>query len=108
MPDDASPPSLSRAEQRLAEKTVTVLLLQGKNPQGEPIYAYVAVRLDMLETFMRAQTQPGFNPEQYGVILASGTGEPDAQTRAHMETEYGFNHEGMVFLSADGSSPPSA
>ena len=84
------------AEKIIAEKTVCILLVRGENPDGKPIYAYVAVRADMLEDFMNAQKSGTFYPEDFGVIVASGEGEPDAETRKRMEDEYGFNHQAMV------------
>jgi hypothetical protein len=46
---------LSVSEQVIAEKTVCILLVRGENPDGSPIYAYVAVRADKLEAFMAAK-----------------------------------------------------
>ncbi len=87
---------LSRSEKLIAEKTVCILLVRGQSPEGEGIYAYVAVRADKLEAFMEAQKSGMFYPEDYGVIVESGVGEPPPEVRERMETEYGFNHEGMV------------
>ncbi len=87
---------LSRSEKMLAEKTVCVLLVRGEDPDGAPIYAYVGVRADKLKEFMEAQNSGMFYPEEHGVIIESGTGEPDAQVREKMERDYGFNHEGML------------
>jgi len=87
---------LSVSEQIIAEKTVCILLVRGENPNGNPIFAYVAVRADKLETFMEAQKTGTFYPEDYGVIIESGEGEPSEEVRKKMETEYGFNHQVMV------------
>lgn len=85
-----------RSERNIADKTVCILLVRGENPDGGAIYAYVAVRADKLEAFMQAQQSGVFYPEDYGVIIESGEGEPDAETRKKMEDEYGFNHQLMV------------
>lgn len=82
--------------QELAEQTVCVLLVRGENPDGGGIYAYVAVRADRLEEFMEAQNSDLFYPEDYGVIIESGEGEPSEEVRRKMEEEYGFNHDVMV------------
>lgn len=82
----------------LAEQTVCVLLVRGENPDGGSIYAYVAVRADRLEEFMDAQQSDLFYPEDYGVIIESGEGEPNEEVRARMEEDYGFNHDVMVDL----------
>ncbi len=87
---------LSPSEQIIAEKTVCILLVRGENPEGKPIFAYVAVRADKLEPFMEAQKSGMFYPEDFGVIVESGEGEPPAEVRKKMETEYGFNHQMMV------------
>ncbi len=86
----------TQSPQDLAEKTVCVLLVRGENPDGGDIYAYVAVRSDRLEAFMEAQKNDLFYPEDYGVIIESGEGEPSAEVRKRMEEEYGFDHEYMV------------
>ncbi len=87
---------LSASEQIIAEKTVCILLVRGENPESNPIYAYVAVRADKLESFMEAQKSGTFYPEDFGVIIEAGEGEPSDEVRKKMETEYGFNHQVMV------------
>jgi hypothetical protein len=80
----------------LAEKTVCVLLVRGESPEGAPIFAYVAVRADRLSEFMEAQKTGMFYPEDFGVIIESGEGEPADEVRERMERDYGFNHQMMV------------
>lgn len=87
---------LSRSEKILAEKTVCVLLVRGEGLDGVPIYAYVGIRADKLQDFMVAQAQGTFYPEEYGVVIESGAGEPSLDVRTRMEKEYGFNHDGML------------
>lgn len=87
---------LSRSEKILAEKTVCVLLVRGEDPDGAPIYAYVGVRADKLKEFMEAQHSGMFYPEEFGVIVESGQGEPSVEVRERMERDYGFDHAGMV------------
>lgn len=87
---------LSRSEKILAEKTVCILLVRGESPEGAPIYAYVAVRLDKLDDFSAAQRTGTFYPEDYGMIIESGEGEPSAEVRERMERDYGFNHGLMM------------
>lgn len=87
---------LSPSEQIIAEKTVCILLVRGENPEGKPIFAYVAVRADKLEAFMEAQRSGMFYPEDFGVVVEAGEGEPSPTIRKKMETEYGFNHQMMV------------
>lgn len=87
---------LSRSEQIIAEKTVCMLLVRGENPDGQPIYAYVAVRADKLEEFMKAQEEGLFYPDDYGVIVEAGEGDPAPDVQKRMEEEYGFNHQAML------------
>ena len=87
---------LSVSQRVIAEKTVCVLLVRGEDPTGGPIYAYVAVRADKLTKFMEVQSKGTFYPEDFGVIVESGQGEPSDEVRRKMETEYGFKHEAML------------
>jgi len=80
----------------IRKKIVTILLVRGENPDGTSIYAYVAVRADKLEDFMEAQTSGVFYPEDYGVIIEAGEGEPSPEVRKKMEDEYGFDEGRMI------------
>lgn len=91
---------LTRTEQIIAEKTVCVLLVRGESPDGKKIFAYIAIRADKLESFMEAQKQGTFYPEDYGIILETGEGEPSDDIKMRMTTEYGFNHEAMLDLGS--------
>lgn len=91
---------LTKTEQIIAEKTVCILLVRGENPDGGKIYAYVAIRADKLEAFMEAQKQGTFYPEDYGIIVESGEGEPTDDVKSKMTKEYGFNHEAMVDIGS--------
>ena len=84
------------SQKEITEKTVCILLVRGESPDGAGIYAYVAVRADRLEAFMAAQESGMFYPEDHGVIIESGEGEPSAEIRKKMEDEYGFNHQQMI------------
>jgi hypothetical protein len=83
----------------IAKKTVCILLVRGEDPESTPIYAYVAVRADRLQQFMAAQGTDTFYPEDYGVIIEAGEGEPSDEVRRKMETEYGFDHEAMIGIA---------
>ncbi len=87
---------LNRSDKMLAERTVCVLLVRGQSQEGEPVYAYVAVRADKLDEFVEAQSKDPFYPDQYGMIIESGTGDPSDEVRERMERDYGFNHEAML------------
>ena len=87
---------LSRTDKLLAEKTVCVLLVRGEDTQGEPIYAYVGVRADKLDAFIAAQSSGTFYPDEHGVVIESGHGEPSDEVKKRMEVDYGFNHDTMT------------
>ena len=90
---------LTHSEKLVAEKSVCVVLVQGANLTGDPIWAYVGVRLIDLEKFMEAQKKGNFDPEELGVIVEAGEGElPPDDIREKMEKEYGFNHDKMLNL----------
>ncbi|MDX2113693.1 MAG: hypothetical protein SFW63_08195 [Alphaproteobacteria bacterium] len=91
---------LTKTEQIIAEKTVCILLVRGENPEGGKIYAYVAIRADKLEAFMEAQKQGTFYPEDYGIIVESGEGEPSDEVKQKMTKEYGFNHQAMIDIAS--------
>lgn len=90
---------LTRTEQIIAEKTVCVLLVRGENPEGKKIYAYVAIRADKLEPFIEAQKKGTFYPEDFGIVIESGEGEPSEAIKQKMTKEYGFNHEAMLDIA---------
>ena len=77
----------------LPKQSVTVVIVRGTTPDGEGIYAYVAVRTDKLDAFMEAQKHPPFFPDEYGIVIESGEGEPSVEVKQRMTREYGFNHD---------------
>lgn len=89
---------LTRSEQILAQRAVCVLLVRGETIEAKRVFAYVAVRADMLQEFLEAQRSGVFYPEEYGIILEAGEGEPSDEIREKMTKEYGFNHDGMLDL----------
>jgi hypothetical protein len=95
---------LTPKEQIIAEKTVCILLVRGETPDNKKIYAYVAVRADKLEPFMDAQKKGTFYPEDYGIVIESGEGEPSAEVRQKMTEEYGFNHETMMDIGSSAKA----
>lgn len=90
---------LTRSERILAEKTVCILLVRGIDPDGKPIFAYVAIRADRLQDFMAAQESGMFYPEEYGTIIEAGEGEPSEEIQQRMRDEFGFNHDSMLELA---------
>ena len=95
---------LTRSEQIIAEKTVCILLVRGESPDGQKIYAYLAIRADKLQSFMEAQQSGTFYPEDYGMVIEFGEGEPSDEVRQKMTNEYGFNHDAMLDLATPESA----
>src|ERR1700733_15112626 len=91
---------LTRSEQIIAEKTVCILLVRGESPDGKKIYAYLGIRADKLEAFMEAQKQGTFYPEDFGIVIEAGEGEPTDEVKKKMTEEYGFNHEAMMDIAS--------
>ena len=84
--------------------TVCVLLVRGENPAGTQTFAYIAVRADKLPELMKAPKSGMFYPEDFGIILASGEGKPSEEIRRMMQTEYGFDHDGMIEIPDAGGA----
>src|SRR5690349_21673586 len=62
-----------------------VLLMYGKNSFGDKIYSYLKItvaNLGNLKAAIRAGN--GFNPSDYGEVLAAGKGEPTPEVQAEM------------------------
>ena len=66
-------------------------VVRGEDADGGPIYAYVGVRADKLQSFMEAQNTGMFYPEEHGVVIEAGVGEPSAEIRATSTTPLGVN-----------------
>jgi hypothetical protein len=74
----------------------TVLLVQGEDPQGAPIYAFVLMTSDKVAEFMSAQRGGRtVYPDQYGRVVLSGSGTPSDQDYEQMQREYGFDRYGQ-------------
>ena len=55
------------------------------------------IRSDKIEAFMESQKQPGpWCPDDYGIVIESGEGEPSEEVKARMMREYGFNTDAMT------------
>jgi hypothetical protein len=90
---------LTRSEQIIAEKTVCILLVRGESPDGKKIFAYLGIRADKLGTFF---------PEDYGVVIETGEGEPSEEVKQKMTQEYGFNHEAMLDIGGNNKKQQAA
>lgn len=72
----------------MAEEFV-VLLLYGKNSFGDKIYSYLKITLPHLQDLKSAiRAGQGFNPSDFGEVIAAGKGEPSAEIRAEIAAQY--------------------
>ncbi|NDF13519.1 MAG: hypothetical protein EB060_11995 [Proteobacteria bacterium] len=83
-------------ENIIPEKAICILLIRGERVNSKSLYVYLAITADRLEAFMLAKNEGPFFPEDFGIVLASGEGEPTVEAMAHMTNEYGFNHDEMI------------
>ncbi len=68
-----------------------VILAQGRNLFGDPIYSYIKFPMRNF-TRLRAAMIAGenFMPSNYGEVLAAGQGEPNADLREEMALKWGL------------------
>ena len=70
-------------EEVLAEKVV--ILLQGKNIYGDPIFTYLQLTIkSLIQLRDKIRRVEDFMPAEYGTVLAAGKGEPSAEMRSEM------------------------
>ena len=66
-----------------------VILLQGKNVFGDPIFSYLKLTLrNLQELKLKMQESANFMPSDYGTVLAAGKGEPSEELRSEMAVTY--------------------
>lgn len=62
-----------------------VILLQGKNVYGDPIFTYLQLTLKSLQQLRdKMRAAQDFMPAEYGEVLAAGRGEPSDELRSEM------------------------
>ncbi len=62
-----------------------VILLQGKNVYGDPIFTYLQLTLKSLQQLRdKMRKTEDFMPAEYGTVLAAGKGEPSQEMRSEM------------------------
>jgi hypothetical protein len=79
---------LDRALSQIYSEKV-VILLEGKNIQGDQIYTYLELKLiNILKLRATMKAQKEFNPGDYGTVLAAGKGSPSPELEEEMRTKY--------------------
>lgn len=92
-------PENSQAKSFSMDDQFVVLLLFGKNSFGDKIYSYLKIylpNLPKLKTAIRAGK--GFNPSDFGEVIAAGKNEPPGELRAEIANTYKV---------LDNSAPPA-
>ncbi len=58
-----------------------------------PVWAYMAIKPSMAQSFKEARDKGIFDIEEYGTIIESGEGEsPPVEVMHRMEQQYGMRH----------------
>lgn len=66
-----------------------VMLLQGKNNNGEQVFSYIKLSISQLRALKdRILSRQTFEPSDFGTVLASGYGYPSPELRAEMHIKY--------------------
>ena len=66
-----------------------VILLQGKNNQGNEIYSYLKMQFRNLPALQESVVNKSdFVPSDFGEVLAAGLGNPSAELREEMSETY--------------------
>lgn len=94
-------------DKSILEESV-VILMQGKNTFGDRIYSYLKVTLNDLKRmqFNASEGNP-FNPSDYGTVIAAGQGEPTAEIKQEIESNYKVLSAGRQ-QAAPPAPPPEA
>lgn len=80
------------ADKEISEESLNeqvVILLQGRNVFGDPIYSYLQLTLrNLYELKARMDSGNNFNPSDHGTVIAAGKGEPSEELRSEMAVQY--------------------
>ena len=76
---------LNYTEKNLAKQIAYNVLVTSSDEYGTPTYYYVYVRGDEMQAFGEALKRGNFDPEEYGVVLNWGYGEPDEELKEKMK-----------------------
>ena len=73
----------------LLKDEYAIIFLQGKNTFGDIVYCYVKVMMpdiDKMHTIL--QGDAGFNPSDFGQVVAAGKGDPTHEVKAELALSY--------------------
>jgi len=73
----------------LLKDEYAIIFLQGKNTFGDIVYCYVKVLLpDIDKMHAILQADAGFNPNDFGTVVAAGKGDPTTEIKAELALAY--------------------
>jgi hypothetical protein len=85
---------LNDDEQQISEEDLNkevVLLVQGTNLFGDPIYSYVKVALRNYTKLRKAMLAgDNFTPSDFGEVVAAGRGHPTPEIKDEMRVQFGM------------------
>ena len=70
------------------KEKIEVHLVQGKSDSGIPMYAYLAVYASQVRDLNLSLITRVTDLEKYGVILASGEGEPSDEVKQYIQKTF--------------------
>jgi hypothetical protein len=70
------------------KEKIEVHLVRGKSDSGSPIYAYLAVYASQVRDLNLSLITRTTDLEKYGVILASGEGEPSNEVQQYIKEAF--------------------
>ena len=77
-----------------------LVLVTGKDNQGQPHYAYATVPYENLSAFAEAQRTGTLDINQFGTVRYHGQGaEPSEDVKKEMEAKFGAVHDLTKFLN---------
>jgi hypothetical protein len=75
----------------LLKKDDITMLMQGKNSDGQKVFAYIKLSLFQLTAMKNAiKERKSFQPSDFGTVLVSGEGDPSEELRNTMSLQYGL------------------
>lgn len=84
-----------------------VILMQGKNPFGDRIYSYLKLTVrDLMRLQSTIQSGVGFNPSDFGSVVAAGKGDPTPEIKAEVAAMYHLLDNFSNIASSDVAPPP--
>lgn len=77
--------------QKGEKEKIEVHLVQGQDDSGAPMYVYLAVYASQVRDLNLSLITRTTDLEKYGVILASGEGEPSTEVKRYIQETFLMN-----------------